>query len=272
MRKARENYSPVIFFVYTSKKKSYLAKACHKLNTTVFVDQKVVKLSKKFLCLATDFVHMHRTVQMQFKIRVVPTIIITDAFSNILYTLRGSTTPAAFERFMKTARKRNERAVNKYKARMASLEREFRKADALLDKGDFDAASKILDRMAKNKMDKDLAEGAKARMEEMKMGRLYIEGVKALEAKNFDLAKVKLEAVADSQIANRWSSRAWEIALTIPAAKMYHQALEELDQGKNYEAMQKLQKLTTMENAGAYAEKAQKKIEEIKRNWNKKVK
>ena len=40
----------------------------------------------------------------------------------------------------------------------------------------------------------------------------------------------------------------------------------------NYDAMQKLQKVVAMEGAGAYAKMAQEKLDEIKKNWRKRVK
>ena len=74
---------------------------------------------------------------------------------------------------------------------------------------------------------------------------------------------------AESEIDNRWASRAWDVSRTIPAAKIYHKALGEIEAGKNYEAMQLLQKVTMMEDAGHYATLAAKKIEELKAAWRK---
>ncbi|MHC4600071.1 MAG: hypothetical protein ACYS47_13800, partial [Planctomycetota bacterium] len=113
MKTARANYWPVMLYFYHSDTKNYLAKACSKLNGSVFVDKNVVKQSKKFLCLAADFRYLHKTLQIQFKIKIVPTVIFTDAFGNVAYTLRGGhQTPRGFERFMTKARKLNEKAVN----------------------------------------------------------------------------------------------------------------------------------------------------------------
>ncbi|MHC4780792.1 MAG: hypothetical protein ACYTFG_19650, partial [Planctomycetota bacterium] len=113
----------------------------------------------------------------------------------------------------------------------------------------------------------DIAEGAKARLAEIEMGLLFQEGVKALEAKDFDLALTKLKGVANSEVDNRWASRAWDLSRTIPAAKLYTKALAEVEAGKNYEAMQILQKVVDMEDAGHYATLAAKKIQELKNAW-----
>ncbi|MHC4598963.1 MAG: hypothetical protein ACYS47_08160, partial [Planctomycetota bacterium] len=157
--------------------------------------------------------------------------------------------------------------VNEYKAKMEALQKEFEKADALLDKGKFEDATKLLEKMTKNKLNPDIADGALARIEEIKMGKLFMEGVKALEEKNFDLAQVRLTAVADSEIDNRWASRAWDLAKTIPAAKLYNEGVALADAGKNYEAMQMLQKVVAMEDAGHYGKLAAKKIQELKNAW-----
>jgi hypothetical protein len=272
MARAKARFCPVMIFFYHSDKKSYLAKGCHKMNTTVFCDTEVVKASKKFLCLAVDFRTLHKTLQIQFKVKIVPTILFTDAFSSVLYTLRGSHYPAkSFHKFMGKARKRNEKAVNAYKAKMEALQKKFESADSLLDQCKFDEATRLLEDLAKNSLDSDIAEGARARMDEIKMGRMFKEGVDAFKAENFDLALMKLKAVADSQIDNRWASRAWQIVKTIPAAKLYTQALKDVADGKNYEAMQKLQKVMALEDAGGYADMAKEKLEEIRKNWRKKV-
>jgi outer membrane protein assembly factor BamD (BamD/ComL family) len=59
---------------------------------------------------------------------------------------------------------------------------------------------------------------------------------------------------------------------TIPAAKLYKEALAHIEAGKNYEAMQALQKIASMEDAGHYAKLAREKLEEMKKNWRKRVK
>lgn len=269
MKTARANYQPGILYFYHSDKKSYLAKACSKLNGSVFVDKEVVKQSKKFLCIASDFRYLHKSLRIQFKVKIVPTVVFIDAFSNVLYTLRGGRqTPATFAKFMKKARKSNEKAVNEYKKKMADLEEQFQKADTLLDEGNFEDARGLLEKMTKNKMNADIAEGALARLDEIKMGELFNEGVKALEEKNYDLALARLKGVAESAVENRWASRAWDLSRTIPAAKLYTKALAEIEAGKNYEAMQILQRVTMMEDAGHYAQLATKKIGELKAAWS----
>jgi tetratricopeptide (TPR) repeat protein len=270
MARARREFKPVMIFFYCGDKKNAMAAGCSALNNKVFADESIVKKSAGFLCIAIDFLKLHNSLKIQFKVKTAPTIFFTDAFGDVLMTFTNSTINAVgFKGLMDSIEKRNKAAVNDFKAKMEALKKDFDAADALLNEFKFDDAKKLLDKVAGGD-NAELAAWAKSKAAEIPMGQLFQKGLKELEERQFDLAKSDLEAVAQSQIENRWSSRAWGLIRAIPAAKLYYEAVADKDAGKGSDAMDKFSKVMEMEDAGEYAGLAAKKIEEIKAAWGKK--
>ncbi len=277
---ARDKFLPVIFYFYCSDKTLQEAKYCHKLNAKVFTADEVVLNSKKFVCFAIDTVKLHKTIAGSFKVTQAPLMIFTDCFGNFMQRLPDcySMSPAAFEKIMVASVKKNEAAVKKYEAELTrekkaieTLKADFDKADKLMDEGKFEEAKAAYQKIAANNLDKNMAEYAGIRLTEIGMGVLYFEAVKALEEGKYDDAEKKLAAVAKSR-SDRYADKAAGLLEELPAARLYREAMDEMKAGKNFEAMQKLEKLLEMENASSYKERANKALQEIKEAWNKKGK
>jgi outer membrane protein assembly factor BamD (BamD/ComL family) len=229
------------------------------------------EIERLFFCLAIDVLKLHNSMKIRFKVKAAPTIVFTDAFGNVLTTFTNSTINSfGFKGLMDSAEKRNKAAVDAFKAKMEALKKEFDAADALINEGKFDDARKLLDKVASNGDNGELADWAKGKTAEIPMGLLFQKALKELEERQFDLAKADLEAVAQSQVENRWSSRAWGLLRAIPAAKLYYEAVADQDAGRGADAMDKFSKVMEMEDAGEYAGLSHKKIEEIKSAWGKK--
>jgi outer membrane protein assembly factor BamD (BamD/ComL family) len=238
-----------------------------------------VKSSKKFVCFAIDTYKMHKTVKIVFKVRSSPRLIFMDCFGNFLNTLSSSAysmSPAAFEKIMKRALKRNAYAVKKYKAeeqrrkkKVEDIKAEFAAADKLMDQGKFDEAKAAYEKLSKNTIDKDIAEWADLRIKEIGIGMMLFEAKKLLDEGNFEEAEKKLRAVSRAR-SDRYSDKAAYLLEELPAAKLYNEACADMKAGKNYQAMQKLQKILQMEYVYEYKKKAEAKLKEIKDAWGKK--
>jgi tetratricopeptide (TPR) repeat protein len=277
---ARDKFMPAIIYFYCSDKNLQEAKYCHKLNAKVFTADEVVNNSKKFVCFAIDTVKLHKTIASAFAVRSAPLMIIMDCFGNTLNRLPDcqSMSPAALEKIMVAAIKKNLQAVKKFdaeaarkKAELEALQDEFDKADKLMDQGKFNEAKAVYQKISENKINKDLADYAGLRIIEIGMGVTYFEAMKALDEGRFDDAEAKLRAVAKSR-SDRYSDKAAALLEEFPAARLYREALDLLKVEKNFEAMQKLEKILELDGAEAYKEKANLKLKEIKESWNKKVK
>lgn len=279
--KVTAKFLPAMIYFYSSDfKNKREVKLCHRLNAKVYTADGVVKASRKFACIAIDFTKLKKSLRIVFRVRSAPTVIFYDCFGNEL-SRHGNPyamSPATYQRLMLKVLKRNEYTVRKHKKKLAEqkkagkdLQSLFEKADALMEKGEFDDARALYERVAANDIDEDLAEWARLRIEEIGIGVLYFQGLKALDAKDYGQAEKKLLAVARSG-SRRYADLASNLLEELPAARLFHEALADYEAGKNYPAMQKLQKVLSMENAGRFREKARQKLQEIKDAWNKKVK
>jgi len=276
--KAREKSLPVMVYFYCGNKKLREAKYCHKLNAKVFTSDAVVKESRKFLCIAIEAVKLHKTIKLAFRATRTPLIIFMDCYGRIIsrHASCYSMSPATFEKKMRRVRKRNDLAVKKQKIVVARRKKEtekikadFDEADKLMDKGFFDKAKAIFEKISANQLDKDLADWAKLRIQEIGTGVVYFEAVKAFEAGLFDDAEKKLHAVARSD-SERYANRAANLLDELPAARLFHGAKADKKAGRNYPAMQKLEKIIALEGAGRYREKARRMLRDIRSAWGKK--
>jgi tetratricopeptide (TPR) repeat protein len=269
--KAREKSLPVIVYFYCGNKKLREAKYCHKLNAKVFTSDAVVKESRKFLCIAIETVKLHKTIKLAFRAKRTPLIIFMDCYGKVIsrHASCYSMSPATFEKNMKRVRRRNDLAVKKQKIIVArqkkaaeKIKADFDEADKLMDKGCFEKAKAIFEKISTNQLDKDLADWAKLRIQEIGTGVVYFEAVKAYEAGLFDDAEKKLHAVARSN-SERYANRAANLLDELPAARLFREAENDKKAGRNYPAMQKLEKIIALDSAGRYRDKARRMLRKL---------
>ncbi|MHC5040331.1 MAG: hypothetical protein ACYTHM_23725 [Planctomycetota bacterium] len=257
MARARKDLKPVILYFYFGENNSPWGRLCEGLNKKAFCNTAIVKLSKGYLCLAADFNRLHTSLRIGFAVKKAPTVFFSDAFGKVHFTLTGnSLNRRSIQGAMNSTLRRNKAAVKVFKKKKEAWDKKVQEADQLLFQNEFEKAEKILAKLAKEAPTPELAAAAQALRDEIAFGVLFVEGVKAFDAKQFEQAEKKLKAVAEAKGKNRWASHALRITKTLPAARLYHEALKDLAEGRSKEGVRKLEKVVGLPDAGKYTELA----------------
>jgi tetratricopeptide (TPR) repeat protein len=254
MARARKGLKPVILYFYSGKDDGLRGRACERLNQKVLLDTTIVKHAREYLCLAADFEKLHTTLRIGFGVKTAPTLLLADAFGKVHYTLTPrSLTRKTLQRVMKSTLTRHKAAVRAFQRKREAWERKLGEADQLLYRNEFEKAEKLLSKLVKDPPTPDHEPKARAYIEEMAFGILFVRGVEALDEGRFEEAEEKLKTVAEAKTKNRWAYHALGIARSIPAARLYREALIDLDEGRTDVCVKKLEKVAVMDGAGKYA-------------------